>query len=186
MVATLLIAVGVARLIGSLRSSPRTRGRPVVVAALGSVFAVGMIAAVAGDVRGLTANDRAHTVLDAATGFGALGKQANAVIPAGAVVGGWQSGALGYYGGDRVTVVNLDGVVNPEAPPMSDAAATARYLRHRRVGWLADADPFLLGWQFAGRLPLRPRPRARVVLTIPAGKLSDKSYSVWRIIDPVA
>lgn len=46
-------------------------------------------------------------------------------VPSGAVLGGFQSGALSYFAGDRLRVVNLDGVVNPGA---------AQAIRKRRLG----------------------------------------------------
>jgi hypothetical protein len=59
-------------------------------------------------------------------------------------VGAYQSGALSYFGADRLAVVNLDGVVNPHAPSTEHASATARYVADECVRWIADDLFFVL------------------------------------------
>lgn len=85
-----------------------------------------------------------HVDLDAATGFRATAHRVLRVTPNGSIVAGYQSGALSYFGSGRITVINLDGVVNPDAPPPDDNPATRAYMQRRHVRWLADWAAFLL------------------------------------------
>jgi hypothetical protein len=78
------------------------------------------------------------STFDATTGFRASALAILHTIPDDTVVGGWQSGALGYYGGTRRTVVNLDGAVNPDVAGL-DLAELAAYVRDRRIEWFADS-----------------------------------------------
>jgi hypothetical protein len=76
---------------------------------------------------------------DAATGYRQVASQAVLVPPAGSAVGGWNSGAVSYFAGNRITVVNLDGVVNPATAALhSDGAGLARYVQRRHISLLVD------------------------------------------------
>ncbi|MGZ6906187.1 MAG: ArnT family glycosyltransferase [Acidimicrobiia bacterium] len=179
-IVTLIVAVAAAH---ALRWSTAEARRPAValavVAGLMTVVAIG----IGGDEHALTAATRTPTLLDAVTGFGRVGKQASAAIPCGATAGAWQSGAIGYYGSGRIRVVNLDGVVNPEAP-IGDPAATARYIRDRHITWLADWDTILESWLFVGRKRIHPTPRVRKVLSIDraGGAAVGAGYGVIQIL----
>lgn len=61
------------------------------------------------------------------------------VVPPGAKVGGFQSGALGYYGKEW-QVVNLDGVVNAAAQEAIRAGTMSDYLRAEGIDWMLDLD----------------------------------------------
>jgi hypothetical protein len=117
---------------------------------------------------------------DAVTGYREPVRRALRAIPDGAVVGGWQSGALGYYGTGR-TVVNLDGAVNPEAAGAT-GTELARYLRERRIEWLADFALVVVRLRF-DLAALRPPPTSRIVATVPAAGATPE-YSVARLSWP--
>jgi hypothetical protein len=73
------------------------------------------------------------------------------------VVGGWQSGALGYFANERLTVVNLDGVVNPDVSTAT-GLRRAEYIRARGITWLADAPYAVIGLVFElSRLEPKPK-----------------------------
>lgn len=61
------------------------------------------------------------------------------LVPAGARVGGFQSGALEYYG-RQWRVFNLDGVVNPKALAAMQDDRMATYVRDMQIDWLLDLD----------------------------------------------
>lgn len=131
----LLVAIGLDRL----------RRTGVVGAAVAVVTAVGLIAvAGVGVVAEVTDTARTPPVYDFLVGFRAPQGAVARMIPRGARVGAYQSGALSYFSGDDRAVFNLDGVVNPDAPPTRRPDATARYLRRHRVRWLADDELMLL------------------------------------------
>ena len=92
------------------------------------------------------------------TGYRDAARTVVAIPPPGSVLGAWQSGAFGYYAGDRITVVNLDGVVNPAAADAQRDGRTAFYIRDRGIGWLADFDLHLLWFTFRGSQQLDPKP----------------------------
>jgi 4-amino-4-deoxy-L-arabinose transferase-like glycosyltransferase len=64
---------------------------------------------------------------------------AAAHVPPGAPLGGFQSGALEYYGRDW-PVMNLDGVVNAAALESMRANRMDAYLREQGIDWLLDLD----------------------------------------------
>jgi hypothetical protein len=144
-VATLVLSVVLARLWAASRSAPG-RARAFARAGLlglGAVVVVGTVNAVRTDLHWLQADERGVAVegpatFDATTGFRASALAILHTIPRGTVVGGWQSGALGYYGGTDRTVVNLDGAVNPDVAGL-EPAELAAYLRDRRIEWFADS-----------------------------------------------
>ena len=60
-------------------------------------------------------------------------------VPAGAVIGALQSGALGYYAYDSATrIVNLDGVVDHDAALAFRDHRLAAFARERGVTHLCD------------------------------------------------
>ena len=93
-----------------------------------------------------------HLPLDAATGFRRSAHKVNKVTPKGAVVAAYQSGALAYFGSGHITVINLDGVVDRNAPTpyvpdramtvgqRRRVAGTLHYMQRRNVGWIAEWD----------------------------------------------
>jgi Dolichyl-phosphate-mannose-protein mannosyltransferase len=114
--------------------------RPVV-----AIVAVALLAvSVAGSVTEARRSGQEHALHSFLTGFGVTRRAIVDRFPAGARVAAYQSGALSYFGADRLAVVNLDGVVNPDAPPADDTAATARYASAQCVRWIADDLFFVL------------------------------------------
>lgn len=81
---------------------------------------------------------RLDTSFDANTGYRQQARWLNSIVPRGAVVGGAQTGALSYFAGAGRTVVNLDGVVNPDAYRARRHGRLAQYARDRGVRWIAD------------------------------------------------
>jgi hypothetical protein len=144
-VATLVLSVAMARLWAANRREPgphRNAARAGLLA-LSAVVAAGTVNAVRTDLHWLRAEGRPPAIgrpasFDATTGFRASALGILESIPEGTVVGGWQSGALGYFGGTTRTVVNLDGAVNPDAAGLEPAELGA-YLEERRIEWFADS-----------------------------------------------
>ena len=153
LVAALMIAVGVARVWRA-----RGKWRLPAFAATAIVLAIGGGAALRADTRHLTATEAAELSFDSVTGYRDAARLAVSVPPPGSVLGAWQSGAFGYYANDRITVVNLDGVVNPAAADAARADRTAFYIRDRGIGWLADFDLHLVWFAFRGSQQLDPKP----------------------------
>jgi hypothetical protein len=118
----------------------RARGawRTPLVTAAAAVLLVGMTAAVRANARNLSDTNVTASTFDSVTGYRAAAMQVVRVPPAGSVLGAWQSGAFGYYANDRIEVVNLDGVVNPDAERAMRDDTTVEYMRRRGVEWLAD------------------------------------------------
>jgi hypothetical protein len=86
-----------------------------------------------------------------------------AEVPRGSRVGGWQSGALAYFAEDRLEVLNLDGVVNPDSPPTGRDDLMAAYIRDERIDWLVDWAEFQQPFITSGRFTLTPVPGTKRV-----------------------
>lgn len=99
---------------------------------------------------------------EAATGYRPQARLTDRVVPRGATIGAAQSGALAYYAGERHPVVNLDGVVDPDAAAARRRGELGTYLLRRDVTWLAD-------WSFntvdLANQARRADPSARFVVT---------------------
>src|SRR5262249_26777684 len=129
-VATLLIAMLVAR----VAQSKSVRRAPAL-GALGLIAAVPLFAALRADVRSMRDNERREFAFDTITGYRNAARTVASIVPSGSVLGAWQSGAFGFYADDGVTVVNLDGVVNPDAADANRSDRLAFYIRDRRIDW---------------------------------------------------
>jgi hypothetical protein len=86
---------------------------------------------------------RSFLGLDAATGFRRSARKVIKITPKGSIVGAYQSGALSYFGSGHITVINLDGVVDPDAPSPDVPTDTLRYMERRNVRWLAEWGSFI-------------------------------------------
>ncbi len=142
LVAALIVAVVVGRV-----ASSATRWRPAALVGLAALLAVPLVAAGQADAYDLTVRPVPQVKLgsahfyDAATGYREVAGQAMLVPPPGSVVAGWNSGAISYFAGSRVTVVNLDGVVNPATAALhDDGVGLARYVQRRHITYLADVS----------------------------------------------
>src|SRR5213079_2526344 len=95
--------------------------------------------------------------------------------------GGWNSGAISYFAGNRITVVNLDGVVNPASAALhDDGAGLARYVQRRQIAWLVDES--LAIKRVRARLQqLDPGVMTRTVASLPAIG-SSPPYDVAEIV----
>jgi hypothetical protein len=157
MVAALMVAVAAARL------AERLPVRPLAIALVAVILVVPTAAAVQRDTRYLTvqhvlgAQAGTPRFYDSTTGYREVVLRVVRVLPRHSVVGGWQSGALSYFAGDRLTVVNLDGVVNPDVASAS-GRHHAEYIRARRIAWLADFPYATIGLMFElDRLTPQPK-----------------------------
>ena len=161
-VAALMIAVAIAHVWRA-----RGRWRVPAFAATTILLAIGVVAALRADTHHLTATEAPELSFDSVTGYRDAARTVVSVPPPGSVLGAWQSGAFGYYANDRITVVNLDGVVNPAAADAQRADRTAFYIRDRDIGWLADFDPHLVWFVFRGSQQLDPKPTLTAVRDLP-------------------
>ncbi len=129
---TLLIAVGAAAL---WRRRSRVAPR-IGLAALAVLAAVSVVSSLSL----LTTNPPVSPDIElhGAKGYREASRDILALAPDGAVIGSMQSGALNYYAGDRVRVVNLDGVVDQEAAEALHSGQLAAFARKRGVTYLAD------------------------------------------------
>jgi hypothetical protein len=162
LVVSLILAVVVAQAFRLEGSRRRT-----ALAVLGALAVVPVIAAVHANWHGLRATTARASVFDSVTGYRDAALVVATTPPKGSVVGAWQSGAFGYYANGRVTVVNLDGVVNPDAARAARNDRTAFYIRDRGIDWLADFEPHLLWFAFGGAKQLDPSPTITGVTGLP-------------------
>jgi hypothetical protein len=174
---TLAIAVIIGRLVGATRQ--RTHPGLIAVAAAVGILTVG---AARTDLSMLR-DDRPHFGTDAATGYREPARAVVRIPPSGSVIGALQSGALSYFADGRLKVINLDGVVNPDAPSPLRPGLTARYMRERHIRWLADWPNFVNRILTGVRSQYRPPPRIRSVARLP--QLDNLDYfQVVEIEDP--
>ena len=101
-------------------------------------------------------------------GYRRIGLWARDHFPPGAVIGGSQTGALGYFA-DRLTVVNLDGVVNRDC---YDAMRAGRMLDYVRRAGVRD-----LVWQDDIELLARESPRMRPTAVTRIGRVPG--FETW-------
>ena len=112
-------------------------------------------------------------------GYARIGAWAARQFAPGTMVGGSQSGGLGYVA-DSLVVLNLDGVVNAAALAAMQRHDYAGYLRRTGVGWLIWQDDIA----FIGRESSDLAPgELRRVATIPGVVTGNVPWSVWRF-DP--
>jgi hypothetical protein len=157
MVVALVVATAAAR------AASRLPTRTLAPALVAAVLVVPTAAALAADAHYLNVQRVPGGKLgtpafyDATTGYRDVAIRVAQIPPPHSIVGGWQSGALSYFAGDRLTVVNLDGVVNPDVAAVT-GRRRAEYIRARRITWLADFPYAVVGLVFElSRLEPRPR-----------------------------
>jgi hypothetical protein len=114
---------------------------------------------------------------DATTGYRETIHEVLPYLPAHSTVGGWQSGALSYFAPKNVTVVNLDGVVNPDAVTADQHKRLGDYMRARNIGTIADF-PFAAANLEQQAAAVHPAPAMRVIADIPA----DHASPPYRVI----
>jgi hypothetical protein len=127
-----------------------------------SVAAVAALIYLAGGLLGSAAFfARPEATLDTgvrgAKGYRDVALELGERIPAGATVAAMQSGALEYFSEGRFAVINLDGVVNPDAHAALQSRSLQVFLRDRGVTHFADWDVNvkMLGRYFGPRFDLR-------------------------------
>lgn len=128
----LLVAVGAANAT-SVRARPLGLGALVITASF-AVAADGHL------LRGFPASTEEMRSPDGVNGFRAPAEQILARLPEGAVIGAFQSGALGYFAPPGVTVVNLDGSSDPAARKAIAERTVLDYAFERRL-------TFIAGWR---------------------------------------
>jgi hypothetical protein len=101
-------------------------------------------------------------------GYARIGLWARDHFAPGSVVGGSQTGALGYFA-DRLVVVNLDGVVNRAC---YDAMRAGRLLDYVRAAGVRD-----LVWQDDIELLARESPRSRPADIVRVGRI--EGFETW-------
>jgi hypothetical protein len=153
MVATLAIAFGAAHL-----WAMDHRARAWALGCVAVVAVIPVAIAVRGQSHKLTASRPYATTLDSVTGYRDMALAVRDHVPERDVVAAWQSGALAYYLDDHATVVNLDGVVDPDAAVAIRNGRTAEYMRRRGVDWLTDVELRVVGLQFTEAAALDPPP----------------------------
>src|SRR5262245_47539517 len=129
------------------------------------VVLVGTAAAVRANSHTLTATTRSD--LDHATGYRDAALTVVQRPATGQKLGAWQSGAYDYYANDRISVVNLDGVVNPDAADASRDHRLPEYIRSQHVDWVADYSLYVVGFGLRYAKQLHPPPTVEPVLDLP-------------------
>jgi hypothetical protein len=157
-VATLAISVLVAR-VAALHGGWQLPA----VGSLALLLLVGGIAAITASEHNLTATRGTASRFDSVTGYRDAAMTVVRVPPQGSTLGAWQAGAFAYYANDRITVVNLYGVVKPDAAEAARDDRTAAYIRDRGVDWLADFTLHIVWFDVAGSRQLHPQPTVGVV-----------------------
>src|SRR6185436_7143101 len=106
-----------------------------------------------------------------------IGEWAAKRFPPGTVVGGTQTGALGYFA-PELTVINLDGVVNEAAYGALRAGRIGDHVRSQHVAWLVWQDDI----EFLARESRRGRPLAlERVERIPGITTWGAPWDLWRV-----
>ncbi len=165
--AALFVALALAAVLTAQRDPSRSRSVVVVVVAIAL-----LTASVAGDVAAFARSKApAATATASLTGGSSNGRaqatrEALALLPDGARVGAWQSGALAYFADRNIRVLNLDGVVNPDAPDMRNPSAMARYIKARQLDWLVDWAILEAPFVNVGRFTLKPAPGVQTVASV--------------------
>lgn len=176
-VATLLIAAAAGSAWRSARGRGRWRVPAVALMAVLAALTVVSFTQSASFVLETPAASRGAGY-DGANGYREVARQIIAMAPDGAVIGSLQSGALGYYAGERgIKVVNLDGVVDQNAAVALRDSRLAAYARRRGVTHIADW-PFNLGLFFARS----GDPSINVGLR-PVGKAKPQGADVFELIE---
>jgi hypothetical protein len=157
-VASLLIAVAVEHVW-------RARGawRVPLFVGTAAVLLVGLVAVVRATDRNLTDTDVTPSAFDSVTGYRDAAMEVVRIPPRGSVLAAWQSGAFGYYANGRVEVVNLDGVVNPDAADAVRHDTTVAYMRDRDVDWLADFTLHIVWFAQKSEQQIHPPPSVAAV-----------------------
>jgi hypothetical protein len=147
----------------------RTRGawRVPLFVGTAAVLLVGVFAVVRATHRNLTDTEVPPISFDAVTGYRDAAMAVVRVPPEGSVLGAYQSGAFGYFANDRIQVVNLDGVVNPDAADALRDGTTLEYMHRRDVDWLADFSLHIVGFLVDSRKQVHPVPTTEGVKGLP-------------------
>jgi hypothetical protein len=145
---------------------------------LGAVRRAGVVALAVLAIVGSVADPRFRALIapgpPAPEGYMRIGEWARDHFPTGTIIGGAQSGALGYFA-DRQTVVNLDGVVNRDCYEAMRRGRMLDYVRHAGVRYLVWQDDI----EFIGRETRDYDPRALTPLGLIPG--IDTAGWPWRL-----
>lgn len=115
-----------------------------------------------------------------AWGYLPIGLWARDYFPPGTVIGGSQTGALGYFA-DRLVVINLDGVVNRDCYEAMRAGRAADYVREAGIRWLVWQDDVeFLARESGNAAPLVLRAQGEV----PGIRTRGTPWRVFEVSDP--
>jgi hypothetical protein len=147
----------------------RKRGswRAPLFVATAAVLLVGLVAVVRATNRNLTHTNVAPSAFDSVTGYRDAAMAVVLVPPEGSSLGAYQSGAFGYYANDRIRVVNLDGVVNPDAADALRDDTIVAYMRDEGVDWLADFALHIVEFAQQSRQQISPPPTVEAIKGLP-------------------
>jgi hypothetical protein len=147
----------------------RTRGawRIPLFVGTAALLGLGCVAVVRATHRNLTDTQVPPVSFDSITGYRDAAMAVVQIPPEGSVLGAYQSGAYGYYANDRLEVVNLDGVVNPDAADALRDGTTIEYMHERGVDWLSDFSLHIVGFVVDSRKQVHPPPTVVGVKGLP-------------------
>jgi len=123
-----------------------------------AVLLVGFVAVVRATHRNLHDTQVPEVSFDSITGYRDAAMAVVRIPPEGSVLAAYQSGAYGYFANDRLEVVNLDGVVNPDAADALRNGTTIEYMHDRGVDWLSDFTLHVVGFAVESRERVHPPP----------------------------
>lgn len=108
-------------------------------------------------------------------GYEKIGEWVNQKFPAGTVIGCVQTGAIGYFSGDK-TVINLDGVVNKDAYDAIQKKELMSYIRSKKIEYFIDWD---INYEFVARNSEGFK-ESDLIFVEPAGGLKTWGYN-WYV-----
>lgn len=117
-------------------------------------------------------------------GFYPIGKWIDENLPDGTRVGSYQSGAMGYFGKDKL-VVNLDGVVNRDALMALKEGRSLDYVRSEHLEYIIDWDEsfeFLL--RQCNKKPIDSSKELKFIKTIESFKTGKEYWKIYRVEYP--
>jgi hypothetical protein len=123
-----------------------------------------------------------HVDYDDDKGFREAAEEILAKAPVGAVVGSMQTGALQYFAPPGVRVINLDGVVNPDAAQALEQRRLGIYARSQGIRYFADWQMNQLNFvAVAGLRELKLDSFQPIAWAAPQG---NRKFVLWKISWP--
>lgn len=164
-----LIAMGAGVLLAAAGHATLRRGAAAALAVLAAI-------ALAPDFVARPSGSR-DTGIDGAKGYRDVALRLLPLLPEGARLASMQTGALGYYAGDEVTVFNLDGVVDARARRATMQGRLVDHARERGVTHFADWPFNVAALERASRASREP-PSLRQLAEVPQGVHRFRLYEL--------